>query len=310
MRPGLRLIAACGLAATVGCATRASLTIEAVEPSLMELGSIRQLVLVEGSGRPSAQAAVRRQIARQARATGYFSVQDRSREGHTVQVVGRRADLDGGRRKMPPGQAGLRIAILEWRSHREAQSVVRRDDDGKTFSEVVPFRHGSVVLEISLFDDSGRAHLAEREYEGFASGEVSRLSREIVLDRAARDAVARFLDSITPHRVARTVPLDDEDPEQASLLEAARSGAIGRAASQATAYVQSHPRSASAAYNLAVLLDALGDPAEALPMYDRAITLGGKEFYGEGRAGCARRLAAQRALEAGPMPASLAPQSR
>jgi len=310
MKLRICLVAACALVATMGCATQSRLTIEAVEPSLSELGSIRHLVLIEGSGRRSAQAAVRRQIVRQARAAGYFTVQDRSGEGHTVQVVGRRADLDGGRRKMPPGQAGLRVAILEWRSHREAQAVVRKDDDGKTFSEVVPFRHGSVVLEISLFDDTGRAHLAQREYEGFASGEVSKLSRAIVLDRAAREAVAEFLDSITPKRVIRTVALDDEDPEQAPLLEAARGGAIARATSEATAYVQSHPQNASAAYNLAVLLDALGDHAEALSMYDRAIALGGKEFYGEGRAGCARRLAAQRALEAGPMPASLAPHSR
>ena len=80
------------LATTLGCATRSAVTIEGVEPALMELGTTRHLVLLEGDGRRSAQQIVFRQLARQARATGYFTVQDRTREGHTVSVVGTRAD--------------------------------------------------------------------------------------------------------------------------------------------------------------------------------------------------------------------------
>jgi len=311
-RPTLAVVAC--LAATLGCASlpmgQSTIAIEGVEPGLMELGATRHLVVLEAEGRPSAQRTVFHQLERQARATGYFTIQDRRREGHTVAVVGQRADLDGGRRRMPSGQAGLRVAILEWRSHRQAEAVTRERADGGTYTEVVPFRHAGVVLEVSLFDEHGRAHLAQAEFEGHAKGEVSKLSRDIVLDRAARDAVGRFLDTVTPRWVTRHVPLDDDDPEQAPVLEAARAGRIAEAAERATHYFQSHPRSASAAYNLAVLLDALADYEQALAMYDRATRLGAKPFYAESREGCARRLAARRALEAGPVPASLAPHAR
>ena len=312
MNPRSFGLAAAALLLSLGCASlsKTHVAIEAVEPALMELGKTRHLVLLDGDGRPSAQKAVFQQITRQARATGYFTVQDRTREGHTVAVIGTRADLDGGRRTMPKGQAGLRIAILEWRSHREAQVVKRQSDDGGSYTEVVPFRHGGVVLEISLFDETGRAHVAHAEFEGHASGEVSRLSRSIVLDRAARDAIGKFLESITPRWVTRSVPLDDEDPLQAPTLEVARSGNITGATRDATRYFQQNRGNASAAYNLAVLLDALGDYEEALGLYDRAQRLGSKPFYAESREGCMRRLSARRALESGPVPASLAPRSR
>jgi len=312
-RPAVRCAVTVALALALGCTSLqgpATVTIEAVEPALPELGTTRQLVLLEGKGRNSARQIVLAQIVRQARATGYFRVQDRTREGHTVSVVGRRADLDGGRRKMPPGQVGVRVAIRDWRSHREAQAVRREAEDGSQYTEVVPFRHASVVLEVSLFDETGTAHVAEAEFEGHASGEVSKLSRSIVLDRAARDAVGKFLEAITPRWVTRTVPLDDQDPAQTPWLETARAGGVASAVGEATRYFQSHPGNASAAYNLAVLLDALGDHAEALALYERALASGGKPFYREARDGCARRLAAQRALESGPVPASLAPRSR
>jgi len=306
----IRLLAASVLVLPLACATGGSVTVEGVEPALDDLGTTRHLVLLETVGRNSARRAIHRQVARQARATGYFTVQDRTREGHTVQVVGQRVDLDGGRRKMPRGQAGLRVAVLEWRSHREAQAVTREADDGDRYTEVVPFRHASVVLEVSLFDETGRALVAQQEFEGFAEGEVSRLSRDIVLERAAREAVARFLEDVTPRWVKREVPLDTEDPGQAAIIEAANAGSISSAASAATRYVQQSPNNASAAYNLAVLLDALGDYEQALTLYDRALRLGGKEFYAEPRASCARRLAAREALASGPMPASLAPRGR
>jgi tetratricopeptide (TPR) repeat protein len=151
--------------------------------------------------------------------------------------------------------------------------------------------------------------VAQAEFDGHASGEVSKLSRSIVLERAARDAVGKFLESITPRWVTRSVPLDDEDPAQAPWLETARAGAIASAASEATRYLQQNPGNPSAAYNLAVLLDAMGDYEQALAMYDRSLAAE-KPFYREAREGCARRLAAQRALESGPVPASLAPRSR
>ena len=60
------------------------------------------------------------------------------------------------------------------------------------------------------------------------------------------------------------------------------------------------PRNASAAYNLAVLTEATGDYATALEYYDRALSLGYKEYYATARAACARRLAAAQDLGVSP----------
>ena len=117
-----------------------------------------------------------------------------------------------------------------------------------------------------------------------------------MIELAAARAVQRFLADVTPRERTVRVRLDDDDPGQAKILETAEGGAIAQAAGDARRYLQAHPSNASAAYNLAVLLDAMGRYQEALDTYDRALSLGGKDYYLHARADCARRLANQQAL--------------
>ena len=97
--------------------------------------------------------------------------------------------------------------------------------------------------------------------------------------------------------VVSSVRLDDEDPEQETILKTARAGNVRQAATDMQSYLGRHSRSASAAYNLAVFLEATGDFRQALEMYDRALANGYKAYYSDARAQCARRLAAVEALE-------------
>ena len=62
----------------------------------------------------------------------------------------------------------------------------------------------------------------------------------------------------------------------------------------------------AAAYNQAVLLDALGERYEALAWYDHALELGYQDYYASARAACARRIADAEALLPYPPPAALA----
>lgn len=303
------------VAALVGCASEGlptlpaltggqSLTIRSIELGEAGLGSTRHLVILDGEGRRSARAFVHEEMVRQARREGYFRVEDRSNEGHEVQVADRQAILDGGRRRMPRDQAGLRIDIRDWSTERELRTVSRIGADGDRIIEHVPVRHGTVVLAVTLFDSKGVAHIADRDFQGRSEIKEG-ATRRAALEAAARDAVTRVLQDLSPRVVTREVKLDAQDPLQKPTLDLAVAGSVAQAADAAADYLQRNPSSPSAAYNLAVLLDASGKHAQALAMYDRALAQGGQAYYADARAGCERRAAAKRALAGRPVPASL-----
>ena len=282
------------LTLTSGCATTVS--IRSMQPGVVPVGAARQLVFLGGEGRRSAREFVGQELGQQCRASGYFTFQDRSADGFGVRIAGSQVTVDGGGKfALASEQAGLRIDVLEWNAQQDVEEVTRTDAGGKRFVERVPVMRGNAVLAVTLFDPAGRAFLAETEYEGWANTSTT-APREESMEAAARVAIASLLNDITPMQVVTRVRLDDEDPGQEACLDTASSGATAQAARDLEVYFQHNPDNASAAYNLAVLREAMGDFRGALEMYDRAISLGGKDFYSKARAGCARRLASAEAL--------------
>jgi hypothetical protein len=281
---------------STGCVT--TVAIRSMEPGAVPVGASKHLVLLGGEGRRSAREFVGQALVQQCRSRGYFTVEDRSEAGLSVRVAGRQTSIEGGKLALEPEQAGLRIDVLEWNATRDEEDVTRTDPAGKQFVERVPVLRGNALLAITLFDPAGRAFLAETEYEGFATTDPN-APREESIEAAARQAIASFLNDITPFPVVTRVRLDDEDPYQESILKAASDGATAQAAHDLELYVQQNPNVPSAAYNLAVLKEAMGDFQSALELYDRAFALGGKDFYSRARAGCARRLSATEALSNG-----------
>ncbi len=283
-----------------GCATR--IPISSMEPAPVPLGATRHLDVLQGGGRRSARETVILELIGQARAHGYFTVRDRSEDGFEVRVAGRKARVRGAVRRGAPAladdHAGLRVDVIEWYAFRDVKEVTKVDEGGERYQTTMKTLTGNVVLAITLFDASGYAFLAEREYSGSYQDDTAEISKGEVIDLAAEDAVRRLLGDITPRRVRSLVRLDDDDPGQEYIIETAKAGSTAQAARDARRYLQQHPRSAAAAYNLAVFLDAMGEYEAALEAYDRALSLGNKGFYAPARAGCARRLAAAEGMTA------------
>jgi hypothetical protein len=288
-----RVIAFTGLVALVSsCA--ATMPVYSIEPARVVIGATDNIQLVDGAGRRSAREWVNLEVANQSRARGFFTVTDRSEEGHEVYVAGRQVSAAG--LELGEREAGLRVDVLEWGGHVETKEIRTTNANGAKVVSYAPIHAGSVLLSVTLFDEHGQAFLAEAEYEGHCATEDMTLPREEIIERAAADAVRRFLDDVTPTQVVRHVRLDEDDPGQEHILATARAGAVAIAIRDLDSYLEASSLNAVAAYNLAVLLEAAGDFEDALAYYDRALELGAKDFYVRARVDCAARVEAVRAL--------------
>jgi len=285
------------------CATQ--VTIQSSRPGPVAVGGARHLVILDGQGRRSAQEAVSYELARQLRRGAWFTLDDLSADGHRVRVIGRRVEVRP-RYPLEEESAGLRIDIHEWQAARHSYTVERRNEQDEPETKTVQKLEGTVVLGVTLFDAWGNALLAEREYDGTASGMFGRISEDEVIARSAADAVARFLADVTPRTVVEEVRLDDTDEGQKEILQIARDGNGDIAARRMERYAERHPENRAAAYNLAVLLDAMGERTDALAWYDRALELGYKDYYASARSACLRRIADDAALLPAAPPAAYA----
>jgi tetratricopeptide (TPR) repeat protein len=292
-KPCSLLLPLLALSFSSGCAT--TVAIRSMQPGVVPVGPARELVLLGGEGRRSAREFVGQALVQQARVQGYFTVADESASGLSVRVAGRQVAIEGGKFQLGAEQAGLWIDVLEWNAQRDEDEVTRTDAAGKSYVERVPVMRGNALLAVTLFGPTGQAFLAESEYEGWASTSCD-APREEAIEAAARNALGNFLREVTPTQVVSKVRLDDEDPGQETILETASNGATAQAARDLEAYLAQYPDNASAAYNLAVLREAMGEFQVALELYDRALQLGGKDYYSRARAGCAQRLSAAESL--------------
>ena len=290
----LALTLVCSL--STACAT--TVAIRSTQPGPVPVGAAKRLVLLDGEGRRSAREFIGEELVRQSRARGYFTVEDKSEDGLSVKVAGRQATIEGGAFTLGPDQVGLRIDVMEWKAERDEQEVTRVDVSGKSHCERIPVLRGDALLAVTLVNPAGRAVLAETEYEGTANVDPA-TPRDDCIEAAARNAIASLLNDITPLQVVIRVRLDDEDAGQENILKTVEAGAIAQAAQDLEAYFHQNPNIASAAYNLAVLKEVMGDSQAALELYDKALSLGGKDFYSQARAGCARRLSDAEALSTG-----------
>lgn len=282
-----------------GCQT--TIPIRSMQPGPISVGATDHLVLLKGEGRRSAREDVAHEVVNQCRAAGQFSVEDRSEDPIFVRVAGGQVQIDGDATVLAaPTRAGLKIDVLDLDCHEDTESVETVDAEGRRSFRNVRVRRGKALIAVTLFDGHGRAFLAEREYDGQVESRDLQANREDLQRDAMRMAVMQFLGDITPREVVTHVQLDDEDEGQVAIIETAKAGNIAQAAADAESYANANPRNPAAAYNLAVLLDAMGDFERALTWYDTALRLGTKDFYTTARAQCARRLGDRDALRATP----------
>ncbi len=286
----LSLVLAGALLAT-GCGS--GLRVQAIKPARVNLGAANQLVVVQMEGRRSAQEEVLQKLQEQAREDGYFTTTDRTDSGIMIKAAGRQVRVSGEERPTTPEEIWLRVDVIDWDVDGYTRLEPIKDKDGnKTGEREVPSYKGQVLLAVTAANASGKALLAETEFE--ATWEAD--NEEEALSEAADLAVARLLDEVTPTWESKAVTLDEDDPAQLPILELAKDGNLGAAVSQMRQYLEQRPRNPAAQYNLAVLLDAQGEYEAAMELYGQAIKNGSKAFYAESRAECARRLANQNAM--------------
>jgi hypothetical protein len=153
----------------------------------------------------------------------------------------------------------VRADVLEWSADRDMKEVSEtkmvgrgKNNKVKTVIRNVKVTIGTVLLQITVADSTGKTVIAEKEYEGEFSMEGSDADKETVIENAAQNAIAQFLADITPKSVTYSVRLDDSDKKQETMLKTAEKGNIGQAADDMEAYISSNPTSFSAHFNLAV----------------------------------------------------------
>ena len=245
------------VAAVVLAGCAPRLYVNVLHPAGVNLGPSKTLAVAMVEGRREAQEAVLRELSLQANAAGYFNIVTRN-------------DAPA------PGEVGLRLNIQQW-------GAIQLED--KTTWE------GQVVLGLSVVNAAGRSIAAGLQYKGNVSGQRD---TEAVA-ASTRAAVTALLEDLTPNFVQQEIRLDDEDGAQKPIIETARSGDLRKAIDDERAVMKAAP-TASAAFNLAAMLDSQGEYAEALALYDDALKRESKGLYADARAECARRLADTEAL--------------
>lgn len=231
------------------------------------------------------------------RSGGYYQVKDRSEEGIEVNVAGQTASVTGDTQGSLSNEMYMRIDVLEW-DYDQNQNVKQvKDKDGNTVTKTVIVSSGEVVLAVTICPPKGGPTvIAEREYVGKFTTEKEGFSEATVMQKASQNVVNQLVNDISPRTKQEHVRIDDSDPNQEGVIAAIEDGQYAQAQQWLIDYTNQNPQRASAWYNLALVTDAMGDYQTALTYYDKAIGLGGLDFYIEARAGCAKRLSQSEAL--------------
>lgn len=281
--------------AMLASACGSSITIQTLRPAANNLGADQKIDVLHTTGRRSARETVIAQLQKQARSRGYFQVKDVSEKGIEVKIAGRIASLSDGS-MVPEGTVGMRIDVLEWGANKETKTE-EYTEKGQKRTRSYSVYAGKALLGVTVFDASGKARLAEKEYQGRSSMGGSNANEGAARDMAGADAVRRLLNDITPTPVRFKVKLDSDDKGQKDIIKAAEAGNLPKATADLKAYLKGNPNNPAATYNLAVFTDAAGDYKTALDLYDKAIRGNPKaDWYSNARQGCAKRQAQAVAL--------------
>ena len=278
-------------------------TIRSEQPPNYYLGESPniQVVDAEGATRRMQDIAIQ-ELRNQSRSGGHFTVENAISEGIRFDTRQGRVVMTG---KDVPANANdvfIKFNVIASMKQDGRTTVTRSAGILGTQEETVPVM--MTVMPVAFTVTRGdEVLLNERQYNGKAVWALNERGGGYPTDYRQRleaaigQAVKEFLVDITPKTVSRDVQLDYSDEKQKPILDAARDGQVKEAATQLADYVQDNPNSSSAVYNLAVLTDALGQYERALTYYDKALSLGGKDYYTEAKSSCMKRINEQREMK-------------
>ncbi|MCK4738488.1 MAG: hypothetical protein KAT46_00930 [Deltaproteobacteria bacterium] len=291
------VLAVFALALVAGCGS--SITLVMPVPSVYNFGSSKQLVLAEMTGRRSIKEEAQSELSKLARGTNWWQYSDKLDKGITIKLLGDNAKSE----PIAPvkGEVFIKVEIFEWNAERGSKMVNKSVKVGKDYiTQKVrkTIYKGSAVIGITTVDAKGRAHIAEREYNGISTIDKSTGDlRQMAKVAALSNALGNFLKDITPTFVRQQVKLDDEAEDMKPTVELIVKGAYAEAASSLSSWMERAPARSDVVYNLAVVTEGMGDLKKAKTLYSKALTLGSKPFYSVSLANCANRISAKNALE-------------
>jgi len=279
-------------------------TVQSEQPPAYYLGRSPRVYVVEAQGATrTLQDVAIEELRSQSRSNGHFTVENRLDEGIRFDVRQGQMVMTGTDVPVRENDVFIKLNIIASMEQDSRTTITQKKGLLNTEEEQVP-AHVTIMPVAFTVTRGTDVLLNERQYDGRAVWPLGENGDGYPTDRYRRyevaigQAVKEFLSNVTPRYVSREARLDyHTDEKQQPILDAALNGQVKEAAMELNAYVEEHPNSASAVYNLAVLTDVLRDYKQAIEHYNRAISLGGKDYYTEVKTEAMRRLSEQRALE-------------
>lgn len=278
-----------------------NVTIHSVEPAKIHIGESPELGIVDMSGgRRNLQDVLAEELTNQSRSQGFYTIKNRLSEGIRFDVQDGQPILTGKEIELGANEFLMSAIIIETVVNNEVKVEKRRVKvEGKNVTKEfnVTYTVSEAVVGFSVISKD-RNYMMEKEYEG--KHEVKKSDapeRNEMYELAVKNSVKNFLKDITPANIAAKVKIDKSDKGQKGILDVIKSGNNEEARIMLSEYVASNPNSAPGYYNLAVLTDATGNYEEALSHYDKAISLGGEDYYVQSKSACMKRRANKEVLK-------------
>lgn len=256
-----------------------------------------RVVNAEGATRRLQDITIQ-ELRNQSRSGGYFVIENSLDEGIRFDSQGGQLVMTG--KEVPVQENDVFIKFNVIASMKQDGRTIITKKTGLLGTEKKRVPAIMTIMPVAFTVSKGHDILLdERQYDGKAVWTVNADGGGYPADFRRRyeiaigEAVKKFLVDFTPTTTRHKVRFDYTDEGQKAIIDVARNGQVKEAAIELEDYVLAHSNSASAVYNLAVLNDVLGRYDQALNYYDRALSLGGKNYYTKAKASCMKRRSEQ-----------------
>ncbi len=283
------------------------ISIKSLKPAKYHLGSQPEIAVVKADGdRRNTQDIVIEQLIAQSGKTPYLNVTSRAGEGIYFNIEDGLPVSKGKTVEMGESKRFIEFRIIDSDVDRLNEVRTRtkkvKDKDGK--SKTVKENYNAQVMKSDVviaftIIGSGKVYMRDKEYEGTARQDAkgSGPDKEAMTELAVKNCIEKLMKDITPVLVTYNVRMDESDDGQAPMIEDAKAGRIAIARKQFLEYAETHPDLPSVWYNTAVMTDAEGDYEKAIEYYNKAIVLGGEDYYHKALSSCMQRLEQQNVMD-------------
>jgi hypothetical protein len=268
---------------------QSNVVIKSVKPAKIHLGGNPEISIIDIDGnRRNTQDMVIETLVGKARKIEFFKITDKKEEGIKFRIESGSPVSTGKIIQVGDKERFIDIKIIEADVDNDLEkrerSVKVKGSDGKTKTEKESYMQkvirSEVVIAFSVFS-SNRVFMNEKEYIGKSKKDVNNesIDKDLMTQFAIEDCIAKFLMDITPVHQTYSAQLDDSDDGQGNIISDITNGRYDVAKTNLLDYSKTHENIPSVWYNLAVITDAQGDYDEAIKLYKKAISMGGKDYY-------------------------------